>query len=189
MRTLIFLLLFSSTGFAQDGFNQLLDDLTKNDVSSRKVVVAFEDILLFDELPDYCYSMPRKMYIKWAKLQNKGCYRQAQRMADAFAAQNPYVDTYVQTSDYTSGVDQQQHEKVTPKTADFSGNQQTSYSGRNAQLTFRRDRWAGGPVTLLNPYSKRPPKVMFGQTGMYIANPDNVAQTPEQALKILEEAR
>lgn len=188
MRTLIFLLLFSATGFAQDGIVDLVDGQTKAVQAAPKVVVPFEEILPFDELPDSCYAMPRKVYMKWAKLQNKGAYRQAQRMADAFSARNPYVDTYVQTSDYSAGIDQEQHEKVTPKTADFSGTQKTNYSGRNAQYTFRRDRWAGGPVNLLNPYSKRPPKVMFGKTGMYLADPDGVVKTPEQARKILEAA-
>lgn len=154
----------------------------------QRVVLPFENLGPYDELPDYVYSMPRAVYQKWVKMQNAGAYRQAQRMADDFAARHPLIDTYVQDSDYVTTVDQEQHEEVDHNSADFSGRQSTRYAGQNKQRTYRDQRWGGGPVLLLNPYTPRPPKVIFKDGLAFVADPDEQIETEEEAMKLLEEA-
>ena len=153
--------------------------------------IPYEDLNIYDELPDYVYSMPKAVYQKWCKLQNKGAYREAERRADAFRKRNPVNPVYVQTNGYDSRVTQQQSEQVTPNTADFSGTNNTSYDGRSVQRAFVPDQWAGGPVILLNPYYPRPPKMIYMPNGQGIlADPDHVLNTQAKLdayLKKLEE--
>ncbi|MGB0600477.1 MAG: hypothetical protein ACPGLY_27690, partial [Rubripirellula sp.] len=145
------------------------------------VIMPFEDLNVFDELPDYVYSMPKPVYRKWAKLQNKGAYREAQRKADAYRKRNPVNPVYVQSNDYDSRVTQTQHEEVTPNTADFSGTNNTKYNGRSTQRAFVPDQWAGGPVHLINPYVDRPPKMIHMPNGQAVlADPDHVLNTQEK---------
>ena len=153
-----------------------------------RVVLPFEDLNVHDELPDYVYSMPRQVYIKWCKMQNKGAYREAQRMADDFSIRHPLIDTYVQDSDYTATVEQEQHEKVTPNSADLTGRQATKYQGQNKQFTYRDKRWGGGPVVLLNPYAARPAKVIFQRGIAFIADPDGQLKSQEEADALMEAA-
>lgn len=201
-------LLLAAPAAAQSSLSELLarenfdgskvtqpDELAPNDTvdvpvtAPRRVTLPFEDLQIYDELPDYVYSMPRAVYVKWAKMQNAGAYRKAQRMADAFVARNPLNTTYVQDSDYTANVTQEQHEEVSPTTADFSGRQSTRYNGKNRQFTFQDRRYGGGPVLLLNPYMPSPPKVIFLDDGTpVIADPDNQVRTKRQAKKLLREA-
>ena len=156
----------------------------------KTVVLPFEDLNIYDELPDYVYSMPKAVYQKWAKMQNKGAYREAQRNADAYRRRNPINPVYVQTNGYDSRVTQQQHEEVSPTTADFSGTNNTKYDGRSAQRAFIPDQWAGGPVVLINPYVDRQPKMIYLPNGQgVLADPDHVLDTEaklEAFLKKLE---
>lgn len=117
------------------------------------VALPWENLNIFDPLPDYTKSMPDEMFIKWAKAQNEMSYRQAQKRADEWNARNPALDFYVQTNDYDSSSDLNQRERATSTGASVNAQSDTKYQGRSTQQTYRdRNRWGGGPVTLINPY-------------------------------------
>jgi hypothetical protein len=148
-------------------------------------VVPFEDMHIMSPLPDYVYAMPRPLFEKWCVLQNAGALRKAQRLQDVYLQRNPYRESYVQTADYKAGVTQSQVETSSPDKATFSGSQDTEYSGKNFQQSYREYNYAGGPVVVLNPYASRPAKVIYGEEGSYVADPDKTL-TKAQAQKLLE---
>jgi len=143
-------------------------------LNAEDVVVPFENLNVYDELPDYVYSMPRKTYEAWAKLQNAGAYRQAERLADAHRERNPARETFIQTYDYRALVNQSQRESVSSCNAGFNGAQDTFYSGRNVQMSYQLEPWGGGPVHILNPYCNRPAKVITDAEGVkHLVDPDH----------------
>lgn len=155
-------------------------------VPTSSVTVPFEDLNILSPLPDYCYAMPRPLYEKWCDMQNKGAYRQAERLADAARMRFPARETYVQDQDYSADVQQVQSESVGPTEANFAGNERTEYRGRNVQNVFQTGQSAGGPVVLLNPYTARPATVLYDETGVaYVADPDKTL-TPEEAAELLK---
>jgi hypothetical protein len=133
----------------------LLLTLLLTGAPAQQQTIPFENLHILQELPAYVQRMPDDVYVKWCQLQNAGALREAQRRADDYQARHPLIDTYVQDSEYTTQVDQSQHEEVCPTSADFTGKQSTKYSGKNRQFTYRNQRWGGGPVVVLNPYARR----------------------------------
>ena len=177
MRSLLLVLVLALSG--------TLPVAAQEPVTQTTRIVPFEDMNIMSPYPDYVYAMPRPLFEKWVVLQNAGALRKAQRLQDAYLRRNPYRETYVQTSDYTAGVTQNQIETASPDTATFSGSQDTNYSGKNFQQSYQAENYAGGPVLVLNPYVERPAKVIYGKTGAYVADPDKTL-TKEQAQKLLK---
>lgn len=133
------------------------------------MVLPFEDLGPFEELPDYVYSFSYDVYIRWAKAQNEKAVIKAAEISDEFVSRNPLTATYLQTNSYDSHVNQTQSESVSPTTANFSGQQNIDYNGSTLYTTYFSDKWGGGPVNIINPFCKRPPKVIGGK----LNNPDN----------------
>jgi hypothetical protein len=151
--------------------------------------VPFENLHVKQALPDYCYAMPRPLYEKWCDMQNRGAYRQAERLADVARARHPLRETYIQENNYKSRVTQTQHEKVSPTSASMSGTQDTDYRGGNVQKVYQSGQTSGGPVVVLNPYADRPAVVLWNDSGCpYVADPDKTV-TYEQAQEMLKEAQ
>lgn len=160
---------------------------SKQPTKAPVVVMPYEELNIYDELPDYVYAMSRPMYIKWAKAQNKGAYREAERLADRYRARNPVNPIYVQSNDYKSSVTQIQNESVTPNTANFAGTSDTNYRGNSVQRAYVPQQWQGGPVVLINPYMPRPPRLLYSDQGHpLIADPDRTLDTDEKVLKFLD---
>lgn len=135
--------------------------------------VPFENLHIKQALPDYCYDMPRPLYEKWCDMQNRGAYRQAERLADIARARNPLKETYTQENEYKARVAQTQKEKVSPNSASMTGNQDTTYKGKGIQNVYQSGQAAGGPVVVLNPYAPRPAVILFAADGTpYVADPD-----------------
>ncbi len=117
------------------------------------VVLPFENLGIYDALPDYTKSMSDVMFMKWAKAQNAMAYKKAQQRADEWAARNPALDTYIQDNNYNSTSTLDQTEGETSSGAEVSATSGTKYNGRSVQRTYRdRNRWGGGPVLVINPY-------------------------------------
>ena len=152
--------------------------------------ILFENIQITDPLPDYVYSMTRKDYIKWAKAQNACAYHEAELIADKFKQRNPYRETYVQRNYGESesvGV-------MDTGYVDYNAwVERTYYSGASTFTVYKQNAWGGGPVVIINPYAKRPPKVMEywhdpGKSSMtrYVADPDGVVKNKAEAEEFLE---
>jgi hypothetical protein len=151
------------------------------------VKIPFENMHIKSEFPDYVYAMPHKLYEKWVVMQNAGAAQKCQEMADVFRQRNPYNETYVQTSKYKALVQQQQAETVSENSAAMTASQNTDYDGKTMQQVYRQEGYGGGPLLVLNPYCDRPPKVMFKKDGtVYVADPDKVFKTQEEAEKLIE---
>ncbi len=149
--------------------------------------VPFENLHIKQALPDYCYDMPRPLFEKWCDLQNRGAYRQAERLADASRARHPLRETYVQENNYKARVTQKQQESVSPNKASMSGTQDTDYRGNNVQRVYQSGEVSGGPVVVLNPYAPRPAAVLFKEDGTpYVADPDRTLLA-WQAKRLLNE--
>lgn len=149
--------------------------------------IGYEGLTVYESLPQYVYLMERPVYVKWAKLQNKGAYREAQRLADDWQIRNPSIDVYVQTYDTETRTTQGQNETVSPNGAQFGGQNQTNIQGKNVQQVFRPDGWGGGPVTLINPFADRPPRlVRTGPNNYKVLDPDMVFQSQEEINDFIE---
>lgn len=121
----------------------------------QPVMLPFEDIGPYDPLPAYTQEMPDYLFQKWAKAQNAMAYKKARQQADDWDARNPALDTYVQINDYVSTSDLDQMESATSRSAKVDGTSRTNYNGHSIQMTYRdRNRWGGGPVTIINPYCR-----------------------------------
>jgi uncharacterized Zn finger protein (UPF0148 family) len=120
-------------------------------------------------------------------MQNEGAAQKCQEMADVFRQRNPYIDTYVQSSKYRADVNQKQSEQVSETSASMEASQSTEFEGKTMQQVYRQEGYGGGPLLVLNPYCDRPPKVMFKKDGtVYVADPDKVFKTREEAEKLIE---
>jgi len=118
----------------------------------QTVVLQYEEVTPYSELPVYTNSMPDEIFIKWAKAQNEMAYLKARQRADEWRARHPSIDTFVQDNDYssTSTLDQEESASSTGASVDATSN--TRYNGTNIQWTYRQSSWGGGPVTIINPY-------------------------------------
>jgi uncharacterized Zn finger protein (UPF0148 family) len=153
----------------------------------KVVKIPFENMHIKSEFPDYVYAMPRKLFEKWVVMQNEGAAQKCQEMADVFRQRNPYIDTYVQSSKYRADVNQKQSEQVSETSASMEASQSTEFEGKTMQQVYRQEGYGGGPLLVLNPYCDRPPKVMFKKDGtVYVADPDKVFKTREEAEKLIE---
>ena len=139
-----------------------------------KPAILFENIQITDPLPDYVYAMPREEYIKWAKAQNACAYYEAELIAEKFKKRNPYRETYVRQD---VGVSDSVGVMDTGYVDYNAWVQRTYYAGASTFTVYKQNAWGGGPVVILNPYAKRPPKVMEGcnpgDKVIYVADPDN----------------
>lgn len=153
----------------------------------KVVKIPFENMHIKSEFPDYVYAMPRKLFEKWVVMQNEGAAQKCQELADVFRQRNPYIDTYIQSSKYRADVNQKQSEQVSETSASMEASQSTEFEGKTMQQVYRQEGYGGGPLLVLNPYCDRPPKVMFKKDGtVYVADPDKVFKTREEAEKLIE---
>ena len=150
---------------------------------------TYEELRLLDPLPDYVYAMPRATYIEWGKFHNDGAFASAAAAAQAFRDKTPYSPTYISTT--TGSID-----------SATLGDRDNSYCGDTtldtylsrtyftSSTTFRtfedRNAWGGGPVVIINPYAKRPPKIIVSDGMKYLADPDNTIKDPTAAKLFLE---
>lgn len=146
----------------------------------RELQMPFEDLRIFDDLPDYVYAMPKPVYRQWVRAQNRAAQRKARREADVFNARNPQLDVYVQENEYETDTDQSQHEEASHTSATLEAQSSTGYKGRTQQTTYRGDLWGGGPVLVLNEYADRPPKLVFNGPFVNVVDPDGVLDSPEK---------
>lgn len=152
----------------------------------QNIEIPFEELSWNDDLPDYVYSMPRRIYQEWAKAQNKAWARKIQRDADEFNSRNPQRVVYEQESDYDSTTEQETHETATPRSHDFSGRSRTNYDNNATQRDFMSQKWSGGPMHVLNPYAKRPAKLKWGPMGVMVMDPDGTLDTQEKFEKFMK---
>lgn len=149
--------------------------------------VPFENLHIKQALPEYCYDMPRPLYEKWCDMQNRGSYRQAERLADVARARHPLRETYTQENGYKSNVKQTQSETVSPTKASMAGNQDTTYAGKNIQNVYQSGQAFGGSAVILNPYADRPAIVRLTDDAVaYVADPDKTL-SHEQKCEMLRE--
>jgi len=175
MKKLLLLLCLTAPCFAQE---------------SEKVY-THEELRLLDPLPDHVYSMPRAKYIEWGKLHNDGAYLAAAEAAKAFRDKIPYNPTYVSTTtgsvDTAVITDRDNHYNVcgTMSMRDYLA--RTYYASSTTFRSFEdRNSWGGGPVIVINPFAKRPAKVMEYNGRRYLADPDDTIKDKEAAKKFLE---
>lgn len=151
------------------------------------IKIPFENMHIYSEFPDYVYAMPHKLYEKWVVMQNEGAAQKCQELADVYRQRNPYNETYVQSSKYKANVSQKQSESVSETSAAMEASQSVDYDGKTMQQVYRQEGYGGGPLLVLNPFCDRPPKVMFKDDGtVYVADPDKVFKTREEAEKLIE---
>jgi hypothetical protein len=148
-------------------------------------VIVFSDMTAYDPLPTYVYAMPRGEYQRWAKAQNDMGYFDAANRAKAYRDRNPPPSTYVASSGVvidTVGV---------MDTSDLTYRawlDRTYYAGSQAFRVYTPTDWAGGPVVIINPFCKRPPKVMRVGDRFVVCDPDGVLKDrPELAEELLKE--
>ncbi len=122
----------------------------------KPVILAFEEINIFDALPGYTLQMPDKLFQKWAKAHNEAARRRASQRAEDWVVRNPAMDVFVQNNDYDSSSTLNQSESANSNGATVDAASSTKYNGTSVQRTYRsRDRWGGGPVVIINPYVRR----------------------------------
>ena len=155
-----------------------------------KPAILFENLQITDPLPDHVYAMPREEYIKWAKAQNACAYYEAELIAEKFKQRNPYRETYVRQD---AGVSDSVGVMDTGYVDYNAWVERTYYSGASTFTVYKQNAWGGGPVVILNPYAKRPPKVLKGgnpETGdmfIYVADPDNALPDFDAKKEFLKE--
>ena len=124
--------------------------------ANEPVMLAFEAINIFDALPEYTFQMPDALFQKWAKAHNNAAYRHAQQNAEDWVIRNPAMDVFVQDNDYDSSSTLNQSESANSNGATVDAASSTKYNGTSVQRTYRdRNRWGGGPVVIINPYTRR----------------------------------
>jgi hypothetical protein len=122
----------------------------------KPVILAFEEINIFDALPEYTLQMPDGLFQKWAKAYNEAAHRRASQRAEDWMIRNPAMDVFVQENDYDSSSTLSQSESANSNGATVDAVSSTKYNGTSIQRTYRdRDRWGGGPVVIINPYARR----------------------------------
>ena len=126
--------------------------------SQSEIVVSmvhFANLGLFDPLPKSVQEMSDEEYAGWAKLQNEFAIRQAEDRADAYASRHPATYVLTQENTYTSSNTLSQYESGDGFSAALNAKTGTSYSGKGSQRSYlTTPRWGGGPVVVLNPYTR-----------------------------------
>ena len=118
-------------------------------------VLPYANPTVMSPIPEYAKVMTDDMFVKWARAQNQMSHLKARQAADEWEVRNPALDIYTQNNNYTSSSSLSQSERASARGASLDAYSTTQYDGDSIQRTYRRDRWAGGPVTIINPFCRK----------------------------------